>query len=63
MLDNFMRFLYFQGGPGYRIIPLHSHLPREDQRKVFEPVPDDVTKVCFTIYKIIHAFKKLIVIH
>ena len=24
------------GGPGYRIIPLHSQLPREDQRAVFE---------------------------
>ena len=23
------------GGPQYRIIPLHSQLPREDQRQVF----------------------------
>ncbi|XP_046672255.1 ATP-dependent RNA helicase A isoform X2 [Homalodisca vitripennis] len=33
------------GGPGYIIIPLHSQLPREDQRRVFEPVPDNVTKI------------------
>ena len=33
------------GGPNYTIIPLHSQLPREDQRKVFEPVPDDQTKI------------------
>ena len=29
----------------YRIIPLHSQLPREDQRLVFSHVPDGVTKV------------------
>ena len=33
------------GGSGYFIIPLHSQLPREDQRKVFEPVPPNVTKI------------------
>uniref|UniRef100_A0A1B6BXD9 RNA helicase n=1 Tax=Clastoptera arizonana TaxID=38151 RepID=A0A1B6BXD9_9HEMI len=33
------------GSGGYAIIPLHSQLPREDQRKVFEPVPDHVTKI------------------
>ncbi|XP_048515742.1 dosage compensation regulator isoform X2 [Athalia rosae] len=33
------------GGSGYIIIPLHSQLPREDQRKVFDPVPDGVTKI------------------
>jgi len=35
----------FVGGSQYRILPLHSQIPREDQRKVFEPVPDGVTKV------------------
>lgn len=33
------------GGPQYRILPCHSQIPREDQRKVFEPVPDGVTKI------------------
>ncbi|XP_066991752.1 ATP-dependent RNA helicase A isoform X2 [Anabrus simplex] len=33
------------GGNEYCIIPLHSQLPREDQRRVFEPVPDGVTKI------------------
>ncbi|XP_046735181.1 dosage compensation regulator isoform X2 [Diprion similis] len=33
------------GGSNYIIIPLHSQLPREDQRKVFDPVPTGVTKI------------------
>jgi ATP-dependent RNA helicase A len=33
------------GGNQYRIIPLHSQLPREDQRQVFSHVPDGVTKI------------------
>ncbi|XP_034234638.1 ATP-dependent RNA helicase A isoform X2 [Thrips palmi] len=33
------------GGSGYVIIPLHSQLPREDQRRVFDTVPENVTKV------------------
>ncbi|GFR82951.1 ATP-dependent RNA helicase A-like protein, partial [Elysia marginata] len=33
------------GSSRYRILPLHSSIPREDQRKVFEPVPEGVTKI------------------
>lgn len=33
------------GGLSYVIIPLHSQLPREDQRKVFDPVPSGITKI------------------
>lgn len=36
---------HFTGGPQYRLLPLHSQIPREDQRRVFEPVPEGVTKV------------------
>lgn len=35
------------GGSSYCILPLHSQLPREDQRRVFDPVPFHVTKVRF----------------
>lgn len=33
------------GGTQYVILPLHSQIPREDQRKVFQPVPGHITKV------------------
>lgn len=33
------------GTSQYQILPLHSQIPREDQHKVFRPVPADVTKV------------------
>ncbi|KAH8389920.1 hypothetical protein KR200_003975 [Drosophila serrata] len=44
-----MKFLQssntFGNSSQYRILPCHSQIPREDQRKVFEPVPDGVTKI------------------
>lgn len=33
------------GGSSYSILPLHSQIPREDQRRVFATVPANVTKV------------------
>lgn len=40
-LQNNPRF----GNSEYTILPLHSQLPREDQRKVFDRVPPGVTKI------------------
>lgn len=33
------------GCKDYTLLPCHSQIPREDQRKVFAPVPEGVTKV------------------
>jgi len=43
--DIWLWYLCTAGSPRYRILPLHSQIPREDQRRVFEQVPPDVTKV------------------
>lgn len=44
MMRHFQQHPIF-GGSNYQILPLHSQLPREDQRRVFAPVPPGVTKV------------------
>ncbi|XP_057317532.1 ATP-dependent RNA helicase A protein-like [Hydractinia symbiolongicarpus] len=33
------------GTSKYRVLPLHSQIPREDQRRVFQSVPDGVRKI------------------
>ncbi|XP_017074877.1 dosage compensation regulator isoform X2 [Drosophila eugracilis] len=44
-----MKFLQstntFGNSAQYRILPCHSQIPRDEQRKVFEPVPGGVTKI------------------
>ena len=37
------------GSQSFSILPLHSQLPREDQHRVFAPVPPRITKVEETI--------------
>lgn len=44
-LMKFLQQHQLFGGDQYVIIPLHSQLPREDQRKVFDPVPNGITKI------------------
>lgn len=48
MIFALMKFL--QNNPKfssseYTILPLHSQLPREDQRRVFDRVPNGITKI------------------
>ncbi|KAK8730386.1 hypothetical protein OTU49_007985 [Cherax quadricarinatus] len=48
VIFNLMRHLEQDpvfGTPQYCVLPLHSQLPREDQRRVFDPVPDGVRKI------------------
>ena len=40
-----MRLYALTGSRDYCLLPCHSQIPREDQRKVFAPVPEGVTKV------------------
>ncbi|XP_059615242.1 dosage compensation regulator isoform X2 [Phlebotomus argentipes] len=44
-LMKFLQSTQEFGTPRYRILPCHSQIPREDQRKVFEPVPEGVRKI------------------
>ena len=48
LADCFYLIMCLTGGQAYRILPLHSQIPREDQHKVFIPAPEGVTKV--TLY-------------
>ena len=45
---------YIVGGRNFRLLPLHSQIPREDQKRVFEPVPQGVTKVLFFVSLFTH---------
>ena len=40
-LQNHPKF----GSSSYRLLPLHSQIPREEQKRIFDPVPPSVTKV------------------
>ncbi|EDW36419.1 GL17788 [Drosophila persimilis] len=44
-LMKFLQTSNHFNSPKYRILPCHSQIPRDDQRKVFEPVPEGVTKI------------------
>ena len=43
------------GSRDYVILPCHSQIPREDQRRVFEVFPSNVTKVSAHLYMVTHT--------
>lgn len=45
MLQKYLQQHVIFGGNSYIILPLHSQVPREDQRKVFEHVSEGTTKI------------------
>ena len=49
-MAKFYKVINLSGGQSYRILPLHSQIPREDQHKVFVPAAQGVTKVGIDYY-------------
>lgn len=45
MLQKYLENSTEFGNSRFRVLPLHSQIPREEQRKVFDPVPEGVTKI------------------
>ncbi|XP_054835907.1 ATP-dependent RNA helicase A isoform X2 [Eublepharis macularius] len=44
-MQKYLEMNPYFGSHRYRILPLHSQIPREEQRRVFDPVPSGMTKV------------------
>ena len=40
--------LFVPGSAGYRFLPLHSQLPRDEQHRVFDAVPRGIKKIIFS---------------
>lgn len=47
------------GSSSFRVIPLHSQIPRDEQRRAFEVPPDGVTKVRAFV---MHEFNVIVVL-